>query len=256
MTGTGNRGAAFMSSTTEPLVETRGLTVTYGSRTVLEDIDLTVGAGEIVTLIGPNGAGKTTLVKSVLGLVKPSAGSIRRRAGLTIGYMPQRLQVERTLPLTVRRFLTLWQRVDRADLARVLDEVGASHVIDGAVQTLSGGELQRVLLARALAQGAPLLVADEPCAALDPAQSIRTAKLLRARAEAGGAVLATMHDLPLAARYCTRLVVLDCGKVRADGPPEAVLTPALCRDVFGISVIREGSRWAIAELEEENEEYP
>ena len=101
-----------MASKNGPLVEVRGLRVDFGNRTVLEDIDLNVGAGEIVTLIGPNGAGKTTLVKSVLGLVKPSSGTVTLRPGLTIGYMPQRLQVERTLPLTVRRFLTLWQRVE------------------------------------------------------------------------------------------------------------------------------------------------
>lgn len=109
-----------MASKNGPLVAVRGLSVAYGSRTVLENIDLDVGPGEIVTLIGPNGAGKTTLVKSVLGLVQPSSGTITLRPGLTVGYMPQRLQVERTLPLTVRRFLTLWQKVGRADLEKVL----------------------------------------------------------------------------------------------------------------------------------------
>src|SRR5688500_11092201 len=111
-----------MSWDKRPLVTVRGLRVAFGARTVLDGIDLDVRAGEIVTLIGPNGAGKTTLVKSVLGLVKPSGGTIELASGLTIGYMPQRLQVEQTLPLTVRRFLTLWQKVDRTEIVKVLDE--------------------------------------------------------------------------------------------------------------------------------------
>ena len=232
----------------------------------LKPTSLSIATGEFVGLIGPNGAGKTTLLRAALGLL-PAQGT----SSLTLMPLPKRprhvayLAQERevTWPITVEDVVALgWRanpdhRGEGIPQARAfLDHLDLRDFAGRHIPDLSGGERGRVLLARALAQGAPLLVADEPCAALDPAQSIRTAKLLRARAEAGGAVLATMHDLPLAARYCTRLIVLERGKVRADGPPETVLTPTLCRDVFGVSVIREGNRWAIAELEEENEEYP
>ncbi|WP_063833746.1 zinc ABC transporter ATP-binding protein ZnuC [Skermanella stibiiresistens] len=205
-----------------PLVTVRGLSVSFGGRTVLEDIDLTVGAGEIVTLIGPNGAGKTTLVKSVLGLVKPSAGSIRLRPGLTVGYMPQRLQVERTLPLTVRRFLTLWRKVGRAELSQVLDEVGAAHVIDDAVQTLSGGELQRVLLARALLRRPDILVLDEPVQAVDVHGQIELFNLIaEIRRTRGCGVLLVSHDLHLVMARTDTVVCVN-RHICCSGHPEDV----------------------------------
>jgi zinc transport system ATP-binding protein len=211
-----------MASKNGPLVAVRGLSVAYGSRTVLENIDLNVGAGEIVTLIGPNGAGKTTLVKSVLGLVQPSSGTVTLRPGLTIGYMPQRLQVERTLPLTVRRFLTLWQKVGHADLEKVLGEVGASHVIDSAVQTLSGGELQRVLLARALLRRPDILVLDEPVQAVDVHGQIELFNLIaEIRRTRGCGVLLVSHDLHLVMARTDTVVCVN-RHICCSGRPEDV----------------------------------
>lgn len=138
--------------------------VTFGGEAVLDSIDLSVAPGQIVTLIGPNGAGKTTLVRAVLGLLKPHRGKVWRKPKLRIGYMPQKIQVDATLPLSVLPFLRLVPGVDRAAALSALQEVGAEQVIDSPIQTISGGEMQRVLLARALLREPQLLVLDETSA--------------------------------------------------------------------------------------------
>lgn len=226
----------------------------------LSPANLSIAAGEFVGLIGPNGAGKTTLLRAALGMLPASGESSVAR--LPVGARPRHVAYlaqdrEVVWPITVEDIVALGWRAHPdhrgdglAEARTLLDRLDLAAFARRQVPELSGGERARVLLARALAQGAPLLVADEPCAALDPAQSIRTARLLRARADAGDAVLATMHDLPLAARHCTRLIVLDRGAVRADGAPDAVLTQALCREVFGVAVLRQGTNWTISELEE------
>ena len=149
------------------LAEAHGVTVRYGERTILDDVHLRVHAGEIVTLIGPNGAGKSTLVRIMLGLQRPDSGMVSLAKGVTIGYVPQRLAVEPTMPLTVRRFLTLLSRHPKQRLSEVLHQVGVEERLDAAMQTLSGGELQRVLLARALLRDPDLLFLDEPVQGVD-----------------------------------------------------------------------------------------
>jgi hypothetical protein len=139
----------------DPLLQAKGITVDFGDRRILECVDIAVRAGEIVTLIGPNGSGKTTLVRVVLGHLKPGAGAVRRRAGLTIGYLPQRFVFDTTLPLTVRGFLDLPKPRPEPRLREALAEVGVAETLNQAVQELSGGELQRLLLARALLRRAP-----------------------------------------------------------------------------------------------------
>ncbi len=131
----------------ETLVEARGITVSRGGNAILAGVDVVVGAGRIVTLIGPNGAGKTTVVRVVLGLLKPDRGSVWRRDGLAIGYMPQHIHIDSTLPLTVGRFLILGAKRGRGEAeARVaLDEVGAAAVMDTPVQAVSGGEFRRAI---------------------------------------------------------------------------------------------------------------
>lgn len=205
-----------------PLVSAHGLSVRFGGRTVLSGIDLAVQPGEVVTLIGPNGAGKSTLVRALLGLVAPSGGRIERKKGITVGYLPQRLTIDPTLPMTVRRFLRLWGRADDATLAALLEEVGVPDLIDQPVQGLSGGETQRVLIARALMREPDLLVLDEPNQGVDVGGQAAMFKLIdRLRRRRGCGVLLISHDLHLVMAETDRVVCLN-GHVCCEGHPEDV----------------------------------
>lgn len=225
--------ASLSAATTSPLIDVRGLSVALGGRSILDGVDLTVSAGEIVTLIGPNGAGKTTLVRAVLGLVGASAGTVWRRPSLRIGYMPQKLSIDRTLPLTVRRFLSLWRKTDGPAIDTVLATAGVAHLASAAVQTVSGGELQRVLLARALLGAPDLLVLDEPDQALDlNGRAELFARIDQVRAQTGCGVLMVSHDLyTVMARTHTVVCVDRC--IRCSGPPEDVREHPEFAQMFG-----------------------
>lgn len=150
-----------------PLITLQHVAVRFGSRDVLDNVSLTLRRGRILTLLGPNGAGKSTLVRVVLGLVTPTRGERTTRSGLTIGYVPQKLYLDATLPLTVERFMRLRPGVKRQDVLPALQRVQAGHLLKQPMQKLSGGENQRVLLARALLNTPDLLVLDEPTAGVD-----------------------------------------------------------------------------------------
>lgn len=216
----------------EYLLQAKQISMVYGQQTVLQAVDLTIKAGEIVTLIGPNGAGKTTLVKAVLGLIEPSQGQIIRQPGLRIGYMPQRLHVDPSLPITVGRFLRL-AHPSKAAIQEALAEVGTSHLLNNPLQSISGGELQRVLLARALLRDPQLLVLDEPVQGVDIAGQTELYQLietLRERHQCG--VLMVSHDLHLVMAQTDTVICLN-QHVCCHGHPEHVSTDPAYLALFG-----------------------
>lgn len=222
-----------MSVESEPLVSAEGVGVRRAGRWLLRDVDIAVAAGELVTVIGPNGGGKTTLVKTLLGLISPDEGAVRRRPGLTVGYVPQRLAVEWTLPLSVERLMTLTERRPAAAVAAALAETGAAHLVRRPVQALSGGELQRVLLARALARTPDLLVLDEPVQGVDFAGETDLYALIGdIRRHRGCGVLLVSHDLHVVMARTDRVVCLDGGVQCSGRPRDIAADPALAR-VFG-----------------------
>jgi len=222
------------------------LTARRGRKTVLEDASLAVTAGEVVGVVGPNGAGKTSLLRAGLGLLPATSGEARlsgrtlaalkpdERAKL-VGYLPQDRRVAWSLPARMVAALGASDLSDAtADTLALecLARVGAGDLADRGVLDMSGGERARLLLARLLATRAPLLVADEPVAGLDPDAQLLTLDLLRAEAAKGAAVVVTLHDLGLAARSCDRIIVVDHGRIVAEGPPREALSRFILSHVF------------------------
>ena len=223
----------------ETLVSAEHLEARYGATLALTHVDLTVSAGEIVTLIGPNGAGKSTLVRIILGLMEPSAGRVWRRPGLRIGYLPQRVAIDPVLPLTVRRFLALARPgVAEAQLRDALNEVAAAELIDHSVHDLSGGEFQRVLLARALLRAPQLVVLDEPVQGVDFGGQIALYDLIgQLRRRHGMGVLMVSHDLHVVMAATDRVVCLN-RHVCCSGAPEAVSRNPAYTELFGAAAAR------------------
>ena len=217
----------------DSLIRLHDVTVQFAGQAVLEGVNLDLQAGEIVTLIGPNGAGKTTLVRVVLGLLRPSQGSVWRQSRLRIGYMPQKLSVEATLPLSVLRFLHLVAGVGRAEAEAALAEVGAEQVLNSPLQAISGGELQRVLLARALLRKPQLLVLDEPVQGVDVAGQAELYRLIgRLRERYGCGVLMVSHDLHLVMSATDQVICLN-RHICCSGHPEQVGADPAFHALFG-----------------------
>jgi zinc transport system ATP-binding protein len=217
----------------EELLRTSGVTVRIGGRTILDRIELILHAGEIVTVIGPNGAGKTTLLRVALGLIQPTEGTVRNRTGLRIGYMPQRLLVDGTFPLSVRRFLSLAAPVKGHELQETLSETGAHALVDHPLSGLSGGELQRVLLARALLRRPDLLVLDEPAQGLDVHGQMEFFHLIgEIRKKRGCAILLVSHDLHLVMASTDRVVCLN-RHICCTGTPAVVSRDPAFLKLFG-----------------------
>ena len=215
-----------------PLVSLAEVRVAFGRRAALSDVSLALAPGEILTIIGPNGAGKTTLLRVVLGLQRVDAGRVYRRSALSIGYVPQRFAIDETMPLTVRRFLGLVRGAKR-EAGEALAEVGAGHTLSLPLQTLSGGELQRVLLARALLREPALLVLDEPAQGVDiTGQAELFALIRRLRDRTGCGVLLVSHDLHLVMAATDRVICLN-HHVCCSGHPEAVSRDPAYRALFG-----------------------
>jgi zinc transport system ATP-binding protein len=220
------------------LVTAEGLEVRYGATLALTQVDLAVEAGEVVTLIGPNGAGKSTLVRAVLGLVAPSAGRVWRKSGLRIGYLPQRMAIDPVLPLTAGRFLSLARAGAATGVAAALERVGAAALAGRSIHDLSGGEFQRVLLARALMRDPELLVLDEPVQGVDFGGQVALYELigrLRARLDLG--VLMVSHDLHVVMAATDRVICLN-HHVCCSGAPEAVSRNPEYTALFGEAAAR------------------
>jgi zinc transport system ATP-binding protein len=216
-----------------PLIAARGLAVTLAGRRVLHDIDLALAPGEIVTVVGPNGSGKTTLLRALIGAVPRAAGRVERAPGLRIGYVPQRLELDPTLPIGVGRFLGLPRRRERGPAEAALARVGMAGLHDRPMAALSGGQFQRVLLARALLNDPGLLLLDEPTQGLDqPATAAFYALVATLRAELGCAVLMVSHDLHVVMQASDRVICLN-GHICCQGEPTAVSAAPEYRALFG-----------------------
>jgi len=225
---------ALMGHNPAALISARGLVLSRGGRPILAGVDIDIAPGEIVTVIGPNGAGKSMLVRALLGLERLDAGSVRRRDPLIIGYAPQRFDIDRAIPLTVARFVTLGHPKAKAvEIESVLAEVGARPLLERQVSELSGGELQRVVLARALIRAPDLLVLDEPARAVDYAGEAELYTLIgRLRTERGFGVLLVSHDLHVVMAQSDRVICLN-RHVCCSGVPHTVAQHPEYARLFG-----------------------
>lgn len=236
-------------------IRVQHLSVALKDRDVVRDVSFSVSAGEVIGLIGPNGAGKSTLLRSLAGLL-PSHGAItldgqlldrlsaRERAKL-IGYLPQEREV--AWPITAARLVALgrtphlapfsdFTAEDHAIADEALRQADAAEFGDRIVSELSGGERARVLIARVLAQKTPILIADEPTAGLDPGHQISLVEVMTSLAHTGRTIIMALHEVALAARWCTRILLLDGGRIIADGSPRDVLTGGLFERAYGVRV--------------------
>jgi iron complex transport system ATP-binding protein len=239
-------------------LEAKGISVAIKGCSIVRDCALSLQSGEMVGLIGPNGAGKSTLLKAVLGLREKSAGTVTldgrdmasipaRERARAVAFLPQDRRVEWRLPAYDIVMLGRYPHqtgfggptpADQAAVAKALAAVDSTAIADRPVSVLSGGERTRVLLARALAVEAPLLLVDEPITALDPYHQIHVMEILHALSRQGVGVMAVLHDLAFAARFMDRLVLMGDGGIVRDGPPAEVLSDKLLEEVYRIDVVR------------------
>ncbi|TQF76312.1 ABC transporter ATP-binding protein [Elioraea sp. Yellowstone] len=231
------------------MIAAEELIVRLGGRAVLDGVSLKVRAGELVALVGPNGAGKSTLLRALAGLLRPDAGratldgtplaalSPRGRAR-RIAWLEQGARA--AWGMTVREIAALGRLphsdAAEAPVAAALAALGLDHMADRRIDRLSGGEVRRAMIARVLATAPDVMLLDEPCADLDPAQGFAVMRLLRAQAAAGRAVVVVLHDLALAARFADRVALLEAGRLVADGPPDSVMADAVVGRVFGVRI--------------------
>ena len=216
------------------LIEAKDLSVQYGATTVLEHVDFSISKGEIVTIVGPNGSGKSTLVRALLGIIPPASGRVWRRKALQVGYVPQRLAIDATMPLTVARFLSLPRRAGANGVAQATARVGADGLAHRQMTSLSGGQFQRVLLARALLVQPEILILDEPTRGLDqPGVASFYWLIEETRQDLGCAVLLVSHDLHVVMSASDRVICLN-RHICCEGSPQIVSEAPEYRALFGI----------------------
>lgn len=215
------------------LLEIKDLSVRYGANTVLRHVSLGLDPGEIVTIVGPNGSGKTSLFRAIIGALQPAAGRISRRPGVKMGYVPQRLHIDPTLPITVERFLRLTDRVSLAACVQALEVAGVPDLLKRQMSQLSGGQSQRVLLARALINSPDILLLDEATQGLDQAGSAAFYRQIETvRNQTGCAILMISHELHVVMSASDRVICLN-GHVCCQGTPALVASAPEYRALFG-----------------------
>ncbi len=215
------------------LIETRDLALAYAGHVVLRDVNFALHSGEIVTIVGPNGSGKSSLLRALIGALPAAHGTIRRQPNLKIGYVPQKLSIDTTLPLTVGRFLNLPTRVSRKRVMFALDKAGVPDLSNRQMSDLSGGQFQRVLLARALLNDPDILILDEATQGLDqPGAASFYRQIEDVRRDLGCAVVMVSHDLHVVMAASDRVLCLN-GHVCCEGTPELVASAPEYRALFG-----------------------
>ncbi|WP_374831876.1 zinc ABC transporter ATP-binding protein ZnuC [Paenochrobactrum pullorum] len=216
-----------------PLIELKDAGVFRDGRWLVRNINLTVSAGEIVTLIGPNGSGKSTTAKMALHIIKPDEGFVSHQSNVRIGYVPQKLNLDRTLPLSVERLMTLTAKVSKKESLKALERVGIAHLLKAQIVNLSGGELQRALIARAIARNPNILVLDEPVQGVDfNGEAVLYELIQKIRDETGCAILLISHDLHLVMAATDRVLCLN-GHICCSGTPEEVSASPDYMRLFG-----------------------
>jgi len=217
----------------EALVELDGAGVSRAGRWLVRGVSLSIRKGEILTLIGPNGSGKSTTARMALGVLNPDEGTASRQPGLKVGYVPQKVSIDWTLPLTVERFMRLTGNIARADVDAAMERTGVSKLRHEEVRSLSGGEFQRVMLARAIARKPDLLVLDEPLQGVDFSGQIVLYELIsKLRNELGCGILLISHDLHVVMAATDQVICLN-GHVCCHGTPVAVASSPEYRQLFG-----------------------
>lgn len=216
------------------LISAQSLSVSYGGAPVLHDVSLSLEEGEILTIVGPNGSGKSTLIRTLLGVTRPSRGKVLRKPGLRIGYVPQRLALDGAMPMTVARFLSLPDRREAATVAAALERTGVAGLETRQMVALSGGQMQRVLLARAILGNPHLLILDEPTQGLDQPGVAAFYRLVEElRQELGCGVLMVSHDLHVVMSASDRVICLN-GHICCEGAPHVVRDAPEYRALFGL----------------------
>lgn len=235
------------------LIVAEHIDVRQGQVRILHDVSLSIRKSEIVTIVGPNGSGKTTLLRVLIGALQPQGGQVRRQSGLKIGYVPQKLHIDPTLPMPVRRFLNLPQRVADDTAETALSRAGVAGVMDQQMSNLSGGEFQRVLLARAILAGPDLLMLDEPTQGLDQPGSAAFYRQIEAvRQTTGAAVVMVSHELHVVMSASDRVICLN-GHVCCEGTPEVVSAAPAYRELFGAGT---GGALALYRHDHDHHDHP